>query len=49
MHFVIEVQQINSERSWFFNGKKHYFLLRSLVIKYGKDNVINRFEIIFVS
>ncbi|WFG99211.1 hypothetical protein M1770_04465 [Spiroplasma citri] len=38
---VIEVQQINSERSWFFIEKKHYFILRSLVIKYGKDIVIN--------
>ncbi|APE74777.1 hypothetical protein GL982_11655 (plasmid) [Spiroplasma citri] len=41
MHPVIEVQQINSERSWFFIEKKHYFILRSLVIKYGKDIVIN--------
>ncbi|WFG97362.1 hypothetical protein M0C40_04590 [Spiroplasma citri] len=41
MHLVIEVQQINFERSWFFIEKKHYFILRSLVIKYGKDIVIN--------
>ncbi|PQP78716.1 hypothetical protein C6B38_04355 [Spiroplasma sp. ChiS] len=41
MHFVIEVQQINFERSWFFIEKKHYFILRSLVTKYGKDIVIN--------
>ncbi len=40
-HRVSEVQQINSERGWFFIEKKHYFILRSLVIKYGKDNVIN--------
>ncbi|APE74999.1 HAD-IIB family hydrolase [Spiroplasma citri] len=40
-HHVIEVQQINSERSWFFIEKKHYFILRSLVTKYGKDIVIN--------
>ncbi|WP_186823489.1 hypothetical protein [Spiroplasma phoeniceum] len=41
MHFVIEVQQISFERSWFFIEKKHYFILRSLVIKYRKDIVIN--------
>ncbi|PQP78587.1 hypothetical protein C6B38_05290 [Spiroplasma sp. ChiS] len=41
VHFVIEVQQINFEKSWFFIEKKHYFILRSLVIKYGKDIVIN--------
>ncbi|WP_424527466.1 hypothetical protein [Spiroplasma endosymbiont of Glossina fuscipes fuscipes] len=35
------MQQINSERGWFFIEKKHYFILRSLVTKYGKDNVIN--------
>ncbi|WP_158500736.1 hypothetical protein [Spiroplasma kunkelii] len=35
------MQQINSERSWFFIEKKHYFNLRSLVIKYAKDIVIN--------
>ncbi|QJU60979.1 hypothetical protein [Spiroplasma citri] len=35
------MQQINSERSWFFIEKKHYFILRSLVTKYGKDIVIN--------
>ncbi|WP_162475937.1 hypothetical protein [Spiroplasma sp. ChiS] len=40
-HCVIEVQQINFERSWFFIEKKHYFILRSLVTKYGKDIVIN--------
>ncbi|MFU0252351.1 hypothetical protein [Spiroplasma sp. Moj] len=40
-HRVSEVQQINSERGWFFIEKKHYFILRSLVKKYGKDNVIN--------
>ncbi|WP_353487202.1 hypothetical protein, partial [Spiroplasma phoeniceum] len=31
------MQQINSERSCFFIEKKHYFILRSLVTKYGKD------------
>ncbi|WFH01198.1 hypothetical protein M1771_04700 [Spiroplasma citri] len=41
LHFVIEVQQINFERSWFIIEKKHYFILRSLVTKYGKDIVIN--------
>ncbi|WFG97004.1 hypothetical protein M0C40_03100 [Spiroplasma citri] len=35
------MQQINSKRSWFFIEKKHYFILRSLVTKYGKDIVIN--------
>ncbi|WP_370281039.1 DNA cytosine methyltransferase [Spiroplasma endosymbiont of Phyllotreta cruciferae] len=40
-HRVSEVQQFNSERGWFVIEKKHYFILRSLVIKYGKDNVIN--------
>ncbi|WP_424527474.1 hypothetical protein [Spiroplasma endosymbiont of Glossina fuscipes fuscipes] len=35
------MQQINSERGWFFIEKKHYFILRSLVTRYGKDNVIN--------
>ncbi|WP_253301705.1 hypothetical protein [Spiroplasma endosymbiont of Phyllotreta cruciferae] len=35
------MQQINSERGWFFIEKKHYFILLSLVIKYVKNNVIN--------
>ncbi|WP_158500816.1 hypothetical protein [Spiroplasma kunkelii] len=35
------MQKINSERSLFFIEKKHYFILRSLVIKYVKDIVIN--------
>ncbi|WFH00070.1 hypothetical protein M1771_08815 [Spiroplasma citri] len=36
LHCVIEVQQINFERSWFFIEKKHYFIFRSLVTKVWK-------------
>ncbi|WP_158500763.1 hypothetical protein [Spiroplasma kunkelii] len=43
------MQQINFERTLFFNGKKHYFLLRSLVIKYGKDIVINTINKIVIN
>ncbi|WP_162475934.1 hypothetical protein [Spiroplasma sp. ChiS] len=35
------MQQINFEKSWFFIEKKHYFILQSLVKKYGKNIVIN--------
>ncbi|WFG96238.1 hypothetical protein M0C40_09190 [Spiroplasma citri] len=35
------MQQINSERSWFFNGKKTLFYFAVASEKYGKNIVIN--------
>ncbi|WFG96186.1 hypothetical protein M0C40_08885 [Spiroplasma citri] len=49
LHCVIEVQQINCERSWLFIEKKHYFFLRSLVTKYGKDIFINTVNKILIN